>query len=165
MNAGVKRISSGVYTEMRQVLVAFLKGVIPDATTLAEHCRRSTITVNDILLALKRRGMCGTFLLHFTLHVSEYCQDYCCLKALLSSAAACQDTINAKPRRATRRSMLTALLPNVLQHAVRLRLGALPDHAGGPPHPSRPPPRGHPGASSASVISFICRLHPDTLTF
>jgi histone H3/H4 len=55
--AGVKRISGGVYQEMRQVLVAFLRAAIPDAIALAEHCRRCTVTVNDILLALKRRGM------------------------------------------------------------------------------------------------------------
>ena len=55
--AGVKRISGGVYQEMRQALVAFLRAAIPDAIALAEHCRRCTVTVNDILLALKRRGM------------------------------------------------------------------------------------------------------------
>ena len=56
-SAGVKRISGGVYQEMRQVLVAFLQAAIPDAVALAEHCHRCTVTVNDVLLALKRRGM------------------------------------------------------------------------------------------------------------
>ena len=56
-SAGVKRISGGVYQEMRQVLVAFLQAAIPDAVALAEHSHRCTVTVNDVLLALKRRGM------------------------------------------------------------------------------------------------------------
>lgn len=55
--AGVKRIAGGVYSEMRQVLVAFLQDVIPDAVVLMEHCHRKTLAVNDIVLALKRRGM------------------------------------------------------------------------------------------------------------
>jgi len=43
---------------MRQTLVSFVTGVVHDAITVAEHCRRMTITVNDMLLVLKRRNMC-----------------------------------------------------------------------------------------------------------
>ena len=40
-----------------------------------------------------------------------------------------------------------------LQHAVRLRLGALPHFASGAPPPTRPPPRGDPGADSLTTPS------------
>lgn len=56
-SAGVRRIAGGVYQEMRQTLVSFVTGVVHDAITVAEHCRRMTITVNNILLVLKHRNM------------------------------------------------------------------------------------------------------------
>lgn len=56
-SAGVKRIAGAVYQEMRQTLASFVTGVVHDAITMAEHCRRMTITVNDMLLVLKRRNM------------------------------------------------------------------------------------------------------------
>lgn len=50
-----------MYPAIRKCLVSYLKNVLPDAIALAEHCRRMTVTVNDILLALKRRGQCVSF--------------------------------------------------------------------------------------------------------
>ena len=54
---GVKRISRGVFTEARACLEAFVRGVVGDAAVYAEHARRRTATVPDVLLALKRRGV------------------------------------------------------------------------------------------------------------
>jgi len=53
----VKRISRGVFTEARACLEAFVRGVVGDAAVYAEHARRRTATVPDVLLALKRRGV------------------------------------------------------------------------------------------------------------
>ena len=54
---GVKRISRGVFSEARACLEAFVRGVVGDASVYAEHARRRTATVGDVLLALKRRGV------------------------------------------------------------------------------------------------------------
>ena len=56
--AGVKRINSGVYTESGEALKAWLKLIVGDIRLLVEHGRRMTVTVNDVLIALKRRGRC-----------------------------------------------------------------------------------------------------------
>lgn len=53
---GVKRISGLFYEETRGVLKAFLENTIRDAVTYADHARRRTVTVNDVLYALKRNG-------------------------------------------------------------------------------------------------------------
>ena len=53
---GVKRISGLFYEEARGVLKAFLENTIRDAVTYADHARRRTVTVNDVLYALKRNG-------------------------------------------------------------------------------------------------------------
>jgi histone H4 len=50
---GVKRISGMVYEEIRGVLKTFLKKIIEDAVTLAEHARRKTVTGFDVVYALK----------------------------------------------------------------------------------------------------------------
>ena len=54
--AGVKRMSKLVYEETRGVLKVFLEDVVRDAVTFTEHARRKTVTVGDILYALKRQG-------------------------------------------------------------------------------------------------------------
>ena len=51
---GVKRISSLIYEETREVLKVFLTNVIRDALTYTEHSRRKTVTALDIVYALKR---------------------------------------------------------------------------------------------------------------
>ena len=50
---GVKRISGLIYEETRGVLKVFLENVIRDAT---EHASRKTVTVMDVVYALKRQG-------------------------------------------------------------------------------------------------------------
>ena len=53
---GVKRISSFIYEETRNVLRAFLESVVRDAVTYTEHARRKTVTAMDVVYALKRQG-------------------------------------------------------------------------------------------------------------
>lgn len=53
---GVKRISGLMYDETRGVLKVFLENVIRDAVVYTDHARRKTVSVNDVLCALKRRG-------------------------------------------------------------------------------------------------------------
>lgn len=53
---GVKRISGELYGESRTVLKAFLEDVIRDAVTYTEYAKRKTVSVGDILYALKRQG-------------------------------------------------------------------------------------------------------------
>lgn len=53
---GVKRISSFIYDDSRQVLRGFLEGIIRDAVTYTEHSRRKTVTAMDVVYALKRQG-------------------------------------------------------------------------------------------------------------
>ena len=53
---GVKRISGLIYEETRGVLKVFLEHVIRDAVTYTEHARRKTVTVLDVIYALKRQG-------------------------------------------------------------------------------------------------------------
>ncbi|KAJ3424022.1 histone h4 [Anaeramoeba flamelloides] len=52
---GVKRISATIYDEVRNVLRAFLENVVRDAVTYTEHARRKTVTVLDVVYALKRQ--------------------------------------------------------------------------------------------------------------
>ncbi len=56
--AGVLRMSGGIYLSMRQALTNFLQDVLPAVIMLTEHGRRKTATVNDVLYALKKHGMC-----------------------------------------------------------------------------------------------------------
>ena len=53
---GVKRISGLIYEETRGVLKVFLENVIRDAVTYTEHAKRKTVTVMDVVYALKRQG-------------------------------------------------------------------------------------------------------------
>ena len=53
---GVKRISGLIYEEARGVLKIFLEDIIRDAVTYTEHARRKTVTVMDVVHALKRNG-------------------------------------------------------------------------------------------------------------
>ena len=53
---GVKRISSFIYDDTRQVLKGFLEGIVRDAVTYTEHARRKTVTAMDVVYALKRQG-------------------------------------------------------------------------------------------------------------
>jgi len=51
---GVKRISSFIYDDTRQVLKSFLENVVRDSITYCEHARRKTVTAMDVVYALKR---------------------------------------------------------------------------------------------------------------
>ena len=53
---GVKRISNGIYDETRIILREFLKLAIQDAVTYTEYCKRKTVSAQDVIFALKRRG-------------------------------------------------------------------------------------------------------------
>jgi len=53
---GVKRISSFIYDDSRQVLKGFLEGIVRDSVTYTEHARRKTVTAMDVVYALKRQG-------------------------------------------------------------------------------------------------------------
>merc|ERR1712226_326494 len=53
---GVKRISGLIYEEVRHVLKTFLEDVIKDSVTYTEHSRRKTVTAQDVIYALKRKG-------------------------------------------------------------------------------------------------------------
>jgi histone H4 len=53
---GVKRISSLVYEESRNVLRSFLESVVRDSVTYTEHAKRKTVTALDVVYALKRQG-------------------------------------------------------------------------------------------------------------
>ncbi|KAK7291886.1 hypothetical protein RIF29_07403 [Crotalaria pallida] len=53
---GVKRISGLIYEETHGVLKIFLENVIRDVVTYTEHARCKTITVMDVVYALKRQG-------------------------------------------------------------------------------------------------------------
>ncbi|RCN31035.1 core histone H2A/H2B/H3/H4 [Ancylostoma caninum] len=54
--ACVKRISEDIYTDTREVLRQFLEKVIHDAVMYTEHAKRKTVTVMDVVYAVKRRG-------------------------------------------------------------------------------------------------------------
>ena len=43
---GVKRISSMIYDEVRQVLKSFLESVVRDSVTYTEHAQRKTVTAS-----------------------------------------------------------------------------------------------------------------------
>lgn len=56
VGAGVKRMTGTVHQEARTALKTFLSDVLHDVVIITEHAKRHTVTVTDILLALKRRG-------------------------------------------------------------------------------------------------------------
>jgi histone H3/H4 len=49
-------MAEGIYTEAPLALRAWLKSIIGDAVVYADHARRFTLTVNDIILSLKKNG-------------------------------------------------------------------------------------------------------------
>ncbi|ODQ54965.1 histone-fold-containing protein [Saitoella complicata NRRL Y-17804] len=53
---GVKRISAGIYGEVRGAMRDFLQGVLHDCCAFLEHANRKTVVVKDVIYALKRRG-------------------------------------------------------------------------------------------------------------
>lgn len=53
---GVKRISAAIYEETRGALRQYLESIIKDSYSYCEHARRKTVTVMDVIYALKRNG-------------------------------------------------------------------------------------------------------------
>ncbi|KAI9787160.1 MAG: Histone H4 [Geoglossum umbratile] len=53
---GVKRISAPIYEDLRAALSQFLREVLKDCAIFLDHSSRKTITVTDVIFALKRRG-------------------------------------------------------------------------------------------------------------
>ncbi|CAJ0914652.1 608_t:CDS:2 [Entrophospora sp. SA101] len=53
---GVKRISAGIYDEARTALKDFLYHVLRDVVSYVEYENKKTVTLMEVLFALKRRG-------------------------------------------------------------------------------------------------------------
>uniref|UniRef100_A0AC35GMR5 Histone H4 n=1 Tax=Panagrolaimus sp. PS1159 TaxID=55785 RepID=A0AC35GMR5_9BILA len=54
--AGVKRISAAIDKESRAALKDFVASVMKDAIILTAYAKRNTVTVMDVIYALKKRG-------------------------------------------------------------------------------------------------------------
>ncbi|ESZ92146.1 hypothetical protein SBOR_7477 [Sclerotinia borealis F-4128] len=53
---GVMRISASIYQDVREAIKARLATVLRDCATIVEHAKRKTLTVNDVIWALRRQG-------------------------------------------------------------------------------------------------------------
>lgn len=53
---GVKRIAMSMYSETRDSLRYFLENLIRDVVLYTVHGKRKTVTVFDVVYALKRQG-------------------------------------------------------------------------------------------------------------
>lgn len=53
---GVKRVSDGVYGEVRDFVDHFLNIIVRDVGVYTEHAKRKTVTPMDVIYALKRHG-------------------------------------------------------------------------------------------------------------
>jgi len=53
---GVKRISASIYDEMRAAMKAHLEMILHDCCIFLDHASRKTVTVTDVIFALKRIG-------------------------------------------------------------------------------------------------------------
>ncbi|WYZ45222.1 hypothetical protein EsH8_VIII_000538 [Colletotrichum jinshuiense] len=53
---GVKRISAMIYDDARSALDAWLRDVLKDCITYTEHRGAKTVTIYDVLHALRRKG-------------------------------------------------------------------------------------------------------------
>ncbi|KAK5121757.1 hypothetical protein LTR85_004632 [Meristemomyces frigidus] len=53
---GVKRISAGIYDELRTVLRSYLERVLSDTCAVVENCGRKTVTTSDVVFVLNRKG-------------------------------------------------------------------------------------------------------------
>jgi histone H4 len=54
--AGVKRIATPVYADVRSVLHTFVETTVKHATALTEYSRRRTVGAQDIINALRKQG-------------------------------------------------------------------------------------------------------------
>jgi len=53
---GVKRLSASVYDEIRASMRTYLDKILGDCCAYLEHAGRKTVTVTDVVFALKRIG-------------------------------------------------------------------------------------------------------------
>jgi len=53
---GVKRTTPLILPEIRSAMHKFVKGLVDDACTYAEHGKRTTVTAMDVIHALRKRG-------------------------------------------------------------------------------------------------------------
>ncbi|KAM0717476.1 hypothetical protein Q7P37_007328 [Cladosporium fusiforme] len=53
---GVKRISAGIYEEIRTTLRQYLDRLLADVCAVTELCKRKTVTTTDVVYALHRQG-------------------------------------------------------------------------------------------------------------
>ncbi|KAK3955453.1 histone-fold-containing protein [Pseudoneurospora amorphoporcata] len=53
---GVKRISAGIYDDIRAALKERLQMILRDCVTYTEHRNAKTVTVTDVIFALRRIG-------------------------------------------------------------------------------------------------------------
>lgn len=53
---GVKRISAQIYSSTRDALKSYLEKVLKDTVLIMDHSRRKTVTVTDVIWALRRQG-------------------------------------------------------------------------------------------------------------
>lgn len=53
---GVKRMSGAIYEETREALKAFLEPVIRKSIVYMEHANRKTVTIRDVISALKQEA-------------------------------------------------------------------------------------------------------------
>jgi len=53
---GVKRISALIYEDIRQALSNHLRNLLRDCCMMVDYAQRKTVTVTDVIFALKRLG-------------------------------------------------------------------------------------------------------------
>ncbi|KAI0206470.1 histone-fold-containing protein [Astrocystis sublimbata] len=53
---GVKRISAGIYDDIRQAVKQRVSEILRDCVTYTEYRQAKTVTINDVLHSLRRQG-------------------------------------------------------------------------------------------------------------
>jgi len=53
---GIKRISGEVYPSTREALKSHLQAILKDVSIVLDHTKRKTVTVLDVIFALRRQG-------------------------------------------------------------------------------------------------------------
>jgi len=53
---GVNRISAMIYEDTRTCIKQYLERTLKDVCAITEHMKRKTVTVSDVIFALKRQG-------------------------------------------------------------------------------------------------------------
>ncbi|KAM0803033.1 histone-fold-containing protein [Usnea florida] len=53
---GIKRISGTIYDDARQAMIDRIKAILEECVIYLDHSKRKTVTVRDVIFALKRQG-------------------------------------------------------------------------------------------------------------